>query len=113
MDGSGLQHLFGESTGKCLTFPETQTAVKLSGIMLKIIPVCFFFYHGPMVGEGKNNRQETQSTANAGGTSESIFLPDKKKGALLDMEVGLSAGNSFYEHLPFLTRQPIFKNHNF
>lgn len=66
-----------------------------------------------MVGEGKNNRQETQSTANADGTQESSFLPYKKRGSHLDMEVGLPAGNSFDEHLPFLIRQPTFKSHNF
>lgn len=66
-----------------------------------------------MVGEGKNNRQETWSTANADGTQEIGFLPYKKRGAHLDMEVGLLAGNSLYEHLPFLTRQPTFQSHNF
>lgn len=65
------------------------------------------------MGEGKNNRQETQPTANADGTQEIHFLPYKKREAHLDMEVGLPARNSLYERLPFLTRQPTFQSHNF
>lgn len=64
-------------TWKWLIFPETQSW-SLSGIMLKIIPVCFFLCF-LMMEEKKTNHQETQSTAD--GTPESIFPPHLKRGA--------------------------------